>query len=97
MIAESSDSGSGADGEDVRSVGSKTGSVKDIKRILNSVTEDMYEERHLKMINELRIRKMLAQEKIKYPTNESFEDRKIELMKLYSTLQDAVTAKEQKF
>jgi len=42
------------------------------------------------MISELRIRKMLAVEKIKYPTKESLDDRKIELAKLYSTLKGAV-------
>ena len=41
------------------------------------------------MMTELRIRKMLAAEKIKYPTQESFINRKVELTKLYSTLQGA--------
>ena len=46
------------------------------------------------MITELRIRKILAKEKIKYPTKDSFDDRKIELTKLYTTLQRAVTEQE---
>lgn len=33
---------------------------------------------------------MLAAEKIKYPTVESFNDRKIELTKLYSLFKDAI-------
>ena len=36
------------------------------------------------MMTELRIRKMLAREKIKYPTAESFDQRKHELQDLYS-------------
>ena len=64
-------------------------SVKEIKRVLKSIDQEFYEERHHKMMTELRIRKMLAAEKIKYPTQESFINRKVELTKLYSTLQGA--------
>lgn len=58
---------------------------------MKSVADEKYEERHLKMITELRIRKMLAREKIKYPTKESFDSRKAELRQLYSTLNAAAT------
>ena len=64
-------------------------STKEIRRILNSVSEDQYEARHYQMITELRIRKMLAREKIKYPTKESFEERKNELRELYSIFNEA--------
>ena len=62
-----------------------TESIKELKRVLNSVDKTQYEERHHAMISELRIRKMLAREKIKYPTKESFVQRKQELRTLYST------------
>ena len=91
---EESSENEGTDGEDAKSAGSKTDSVKEIKRILNSVSQDKYEVRHHEMITELRIRKILAKEKIKYPTKDSFDDRKIELTKLYTTLQRAVTEQE---
>lgn len=58
-------------------------STKEIRRILKSVSEDQYEARHYQMITELRIRKMLAREKIKYPTKEQFDERKSELRDLY--------------
>ena len=51
-------------------------STSEIKRILNSVIEGQYEARHYAMITELRVRKMLAREKINYPSKESFDRRK---------------------
>ena len=45
------------------------------------------------MISELRIRKMLAQEKIKYPTKELFESRKKELRDLYTIFNEAIVEK----
>ena len=52
--------------EDVKSTGSRTDSVKEIKRVLKRVSQEEYEERHHEMVTELRIRKMLTREKIKY-------------------------------
>ena len=69
--------GEGDSGLDERNV--STESIKELKRVLNSVEKSQYEERHHAMISELRIRKMLAREKIKYPTSESFKERKQEL------------------
>ena len=43
------------------------------------------------MMTELRIRKMLAREKIKYPTKEQFDQRKNELKELYQTLNSAAS------
>ena len=55
---------------------SLTESIKELRRYLRSVPEAHYDERHYKLMSELRIRKMLSQEKIKYPTKESFDERK---------------------
>ena len=70
---------------------SQTSSTKELKRVLNSVHESEYEARHHQMITELRIRKMLAREKIRYPSMEAFDSRKAELRKLYNTLNAAAT------
>lgn len=70
---------------------SQSDSVKELKRVLKSVSKDEYQERHHNMITELRIRKMLARQKIKYPTKESFTKRKNELIELYRTFQGVST------
>ena len=41
------------------------------------------------MMSELRIRTMLSREKIKYPTKESFIERKQELKQLYQAFNQA--------
>ena len=84
LLGESSDD---ADDEDNYS---QSDSVKEIKRVLNSLDRENYEERHHKMMTELRIRKILAREKIKYPTREVFDSRQKELRELYSTFSGAM-------
>ena len=71
LLEESSDDGGNGDRSDNNM--SQSDSIKELKRVLNSVDKSQYEERHHMMISELRIRKMLAREKIKYPTVESFD------------------------
>lgn len=66
------------------------GEVNEIKKVLKSVSRDQYEERHHQMITELRIRKMLARDNIKESTKEQLDDRKKELMELYSTFSSAL-------
>lgn len=68
-------------------------STKEIRRILNSVSEEKYDQRHYKMITELRVRKMLKREKINYPTKEVFEKRKKELKDLFCIFKDVITAR----
>ena len=65
-------------------------STRELKRVLNSVSKEDYQARHHHMITELRIRKMLAREKINYPTHEAFAKRKAELRELYTTLSNAI-------
>ena len=64
-------------------------STKEIRRVLNSISQDQYEPRHYAMVNELRVRKMLAREKINYPTKESFNQRKKELSELFKIFNQA--------
>ena len=64
--------------------------MKHLKKALNNVPEDQYDDRHRQMMTELRIRKMLSREKIShYPDKLSFDQRKQELKQLYSTFKNA--------
>ena len=62
---------------------------------MNSLSEDQYDAHHYAMVTELRVRKMLAREKINYPTKESLEHRKKELRDLYSIFNSAAKTKDE--
>lgn len=63
--------------------------VRDLRRVLNSVENRNFEERHHIMITELRIRKILAREKLKYPSKEELRQRFTDMYDLYKTLDRA--------